>query len=77
MAVPLNTVTRPLASTVATAVSLLEYNTAVPPPPGREDVAAMLNDRSGAYVLEIVPLTYASLARVIVVAARFTVTTLL
>jgi hypothetical protein len=70
------TVTSPLdESTVATVVSLLEYETAPPPMP-RELVAATLNDKSGAYVLEIVPSTYASLARVIVVVARFTLITL-
>jgi hypothetical protein len=72
------TVTSPLdESTVATVVSLLEYETAPPPPPmPRELVTATLNDKSGTYVLEIVPSTYASLARVIVVVARFTLITL-
>lgn len=72
---PCNTVTHPLASTVATEVSLLEYKTALPSE--REVVAVKLNDKSGIYVLEMLPPTYASLARVIVVAARFTVTALL
>ena len=68
------TVTRPLdESTVATLVSLLVYETAPPPP--RELVAATLNVRPGAYVLEMVPLM--SVVRVIVVAARFTVMALL
>ena len=66
------TVTRPLdESTVATVVSLLVYETAVP----RELVAATLNVRPDAYVLLIVPLV--SVLRVIVVVARFTVTALL
>ena len=76
VAVPaFKTVTRPLdESTVATLVSLLVYETAPPPSP-RELVAATLNVRPGAYVLEMVPLM--SVARVIVVLARFTVTALL
>ena len=76
VAVPaFKTVTRPLdESTVATVVSLLEYETAPPPMP-RELVAATLNDKSGAYVLEMVPLM--SVVRVIVVLARFTVMALL
>jgi hypothetical protein len=73
------TVTRPLdESTVATLVSLLVYETAPPMPPSpRELVAATLNDKSGAYAFDIVPLTYASLARVIVVVARLIVMALL
>ena len=73
VAVPaFKTVTRPLdESTVATLVSLLVYETALP----RELVAATLNDKSGAYVLEMVPLM--SVVRVIVVLARFTVMALL
>ena len=69
------TVTSPLdESTVATVVSLLVYEIALPSV--RELVAVKLNDKSGTYVLEMAPSTYASLARVIVVVARFTLITL-